>query len=283
MNKNLLLLISVYLLPIILYSFEEKCYLLALEGGGNKGAYQAGAFDILANNLNSSINQYNVISGVSIGALNGGLLVQYKEGEEKEAAKSLLNLWFNISSSKIYEEWPLGILDGLFFHSGILSVEPLKKLINEHFTRNISRKFSFGSTNANNGTFKRFTENNVFSREDHINAILASSAFPIIFPKVNFENTSYIDGGVLSNLDVAGGIFRCRETIKDDKNIIVDVIMCSGRKIIDEVVEDFNAFQMIFRTYELEAYKSSLEVLLKAFEDFPDVTFRFLSYLFYFY
>jgi predicted acylesterase/phospholipase RssA len=36
---------------------------------------------------------YDVIAGVSIGAINAALFSIYKRGDEKEAIQNLLNLW----------------------------------------------------------------------------------------------------------------------------------------------------------------------------------------------
>lgn len=61
-------------LPIIIFIFLEKafsiktktneyCYGLALEGGGTKGVYQAGAYQAFADYLSSEQMEYNVVSG----------------------------------------------------------------------------------------------------------------------------------------------------------------------------------------------------------------------------
>lgn len=50
---------------------NTKVYAVALEGGGAKGAYEIGAWQA----LNEAGIQYNAVSGTSVGALNGALMV----------------------------------------------------------------------------------------------------------------------------------------------------------------------------------------------------------------
>lgn len=61
---------------------QDHCYALALEGGGDKGAYQAGALsEILRHHGDESV-QYDVISGIGVGAINGAHLASFEKGQE---------------------------------------------------------------------------------------------------------------------------------------------------------------------------------------------------------
>src|SRR6056297_56655 len=71
---------------------QKENYGLVLEGGGAKGAYHIGAAKALAE-LDIKIGG---ISGTSVGALNGAMLIQ----DDLEKA---YNLWYNIKPSKVYE------------------------------------------------------------------------------------------------------------------------------------------------------------------------------------
>ena len=70
---------------------EDK-YGLVLEGGGAKGAYHIGVAKALSE-LNIEIGG---VSGTSIGALNGAMLIQNDLGK-------VYDLWYNIQPSKVYE------------------------------------------------------------------------------------------------------------------------------------------------------------------------------------
>ncbi|MFW5986330.1 MAG: patatin-like phospholipase family protein, partial [Halanaerobiales bacterium] len=67
-------------------------YGLVLEGGGAKGAFHIGAYQALRE-MNININ---AITGTSIGALNGAMIVQ---GDFEEAYR----LWYNIKPSKVFD------------------------------------------------------------------------------------------------------------------------------------------------------------------------------------
>lgn len=60
-----------------------------MEGGGDKGAYQAGAIRGLFESLPKHESSYDVVSGVSIGAINGVGYSLHKPGNEDEATQWL--------------------------------------------------------------------------------------------------------------------------------------------------------------------------------------------------
>jgi NTE family protein len=62
---------------------------LVLEGGGDRGAYQAGAVRGLVENLPPKDVEYDVVSGVSIGAINAAGFSFFKPGKEDEASQYL--------------------------------------------------------------------------------------------------------------------------------------------------------------------------------------------------
>jgi predicted acylesterase/phospholipase RssA len=68
---------------------DEKCRVLALRGGGNKGAYEVGALKAFITVLDPKEIAYDVVEGVSIGGLNAAGLALYPKGQEKEAVEQL--------------------------------------------------------------------------------------------------------------------------------------------------------------------------------------------------
>ena len=72
---------------------EQKCRVLSLSGGGAKGAYEIGAMHYILNNLEAPHNQYDVISGVSVGAINALGYSRFAKGEEKAADEEMMRLW----------------------------------------------------------------------------------------------------------------------------------------------------------------------------------------------
>lgn len=270
MSSLYFLLLFLFLLPL---TSAETCRALVLEGGGDKGAYQAGAlakmFELIPNEI-----KYDVISGVSVGALNAAALAQFAIGDEGNMTNFLLDIWKNIQASDIYTDWTGGIIDGLIFRPSLYDTTPLYNFLKDHFTRPVQRKLSIGACNANNGSFVRFNED--LSKEDLIIAVRASSAMPMIFPYVNFMGDTYIDGGSVQNLDVAGAVERCREITDNMADIIVDVILCTGSHLPDVDQSQDKTLQMLSRYLQINSYQSALDDLLHAKVDFPNLNFRYV-------
>ena len=63
---------------------DGKCRVLALRGGGTKGAYEVGALKVMAEMLEPIDIAYDVFAGVSIGALNAAMLSTFERGDEAE-------------------------------------------------------------------------------------------------------------------------------------------------------------------------------------------------------
>ena len=75
----------------------SKTYAIALEGGGAKGAYEVGVWRA----LDEAGVRYNAVSGTSVGALNGALMVM------RDLPRAI-DAWSNIQISKIID---LGDMD----------------------------------------------------------------------------------------------------------------------------------------------------------------------------
>lgn len=111
---------------------KDKCYALALEGGGDKGAYQAGAVYTLAHELPEGQAEWDVITGISVGAINGAYLALFEEGDEKAATKDMLDLWRGLTREEVVVDWPNGgIARGILFKKGIYDDTPLKEYLDE--------------------------------------------------------------------------------------------------------------------------------------------------------
>jgi len=61
---------------------QKVCRALSLSGGGTKGAYEVGVLHKMARTLNGTDAQYDVISGISIGTVNGAFLSFFPLGQE---------------------------------------------------------------------------------------------------------------------------------------------------------------------------------------------------------
>src|ERR1019366_8582623 len=88
---------------------------LILAGGAARNSYQLGCLQYLLGNLQI---QYDLIIGVSSGAILGSFLGQYKPGQEKQSIDDLSRLWKGIKTKDICKPWkPFGRIQAFYKHS----------------------------------------------------------------------------------------------------------------------------------------------------------------------
>ena len=180
---------------------------VVLSGGGSKGAYQIGVWRALRK-LNIS---YDLVTGTSVGALNGALMVQ------KDYLKGLW-LWYNMDFKLIFGEEikaDYNTKDG-------------KKEILKHYTKNIlldggmditklentvskvlnTKKFYKSPVDMGFVTFKLSKLEPMLMKKKNIKPeklkdylIASASCFPA-FKKKKIDNEDYIDGGIYDNLPI---------------------------------------------------------------------------------
>lgn len=250
----------------------QTCKALSLEGGGSWGAYEAGAIWALANMTKPGDIQWNVISGISAGALNTGALVQFPMGQEVAMSEFLLGVWNSLqNNSQIFVEWKGGLIDGLLFQRGLYNTDPLEKLVRTNFIYPIQRNFSVGSTNLDTGMLNTF--NNSIGNAA-IDAVMCSSAIPFVFPPHIFEGYAMADGGCIMNQDVFSAIGRCLE-IATEPNIIVDMIYDTPYAGLGNDTK-FKTLDVFSRTYDIIKYDSSVWYTYNAMVAYPQAHFRYL-------
>jgi len=160
---------------------------LVLSGGGAKGAFQVGAEKYLRQEKGYS---WDVIGGVSVGALNGTMLAMEKY-ERLEA------IWKTISSQAVYSgRFNLATLWKLYRGAkSIYSNDPLAAIVEREVEpENIVKELRVGTVSLNSG---RYT---VYSGDDPNikRAVLASTVVPVIWPPqyVSQECQMMVDGSL---------------------------------------------------------------------------------------
>ena len=262
---------------IIVKANVDKCNILSLEGGGDKGSYQAGVIKGLAYSSNDT--QWDVISGISVGAVNGAGISIYPKGQEKEASEFLIRKWKNITGpDSVYKNWqPYGIITGLLSKSGIFSTEPLKQFMDEILAKNLTlkRELIVGATNVKTGGFDIFDFKNL-SVNEYIFAILSSASVPFIFPTTNFQKNFYMDGGVKFSINIPSAIQKCRNLGFPDHKIVVDAVLCENNKMERIDTKNLKTIGVMFRTAEIFISDNSAMDLEEVGRIFPNVTLRYV-------
>jgi predicted acylesterase/phospholipase RssA len=206
--RTTILICSILLLA---YAKQDHCYALALEGGGDKGAYQAGALHEIIKHHNDETVAYDIVTGISVGAINGAGMANFEKGQENEAADFILELWRGLSKDEVYKNWHWGgVVRGILFKTGIYNDSPLIKYLTEHVEAP-KRKFLYGLVDAANGKYITMDETEPMDR--YINGIVGSATFPGVFPVMDKldKGKQYYDGGVARVVDIAGAVNYCKD------------------------------------------------------------------------
>lgn len=217
---------------------------LVLSGGGVKGAYQVGVLRHLLGELKT---RYDVICGVSVGALNGAFLAQYPIGQEVKAYEALGDIWSAVNNKRIWKRWfPFGKLHALWKKSALNS-EPLQKWVRSQLdpksVRASGKKLRVGAVSLDSGEYKAFGEDFVPLPD----AVLASSAFPGMFTPIKIQGSLWTDGGVRN-------ITPLKEAI-DLGAKEVDVIITSPNKPAPSFPKDPETLDIAERSIDLMSHE----------------------------
>lgn len=166
---------------------------LVLSGGGSKGAFQVGALKYLVGDRRCT---YDVLCGVSVGAINTAHIAQYARGTEKQSVVDLEKLWLDLTTRKVRKDWsPFGKLMALTRPS-LYNSHPLRQFLESHLSidkiRKSGRRLRLGVVSLNSGKYALFSE----ITKDLLGAVLASSSFPAMLLPIEIEGDLWTDGGV---------------------------------------------------------------------------------------
>ncbi len=160
---------------------------LVLSGGGAKGAFQVGAEKYLREEKGYT---WDIIAGVSVGALNGAMLAM-------EKYTRLEAIWKTICNNKVFSGKfnMLTFLRLYFGAKSIYSNDPLAGIVEREVEREkIVKDLRVGTVSLNSG---RYT---VYGGDDPNikRAVLASTVVPIVWPPqyVSNECQMMVDGSL---------------------------------------------------------------------------------------
>ncbi len=206
---------------------------LVLGGGGARGSFQVGMLEELI--INQKLD-FQIIRGVSVGALNASFLAQASnEGNPQanlvEKVEALSRLWLEEikGNSSVYKN-RLGYPGLVLGTDSLYSLKPLVELIQKNLSldelQNSGRNFAVGTVSLVSGYYHSWTP----QQPDFVNKLLASASIPVIFPPVNFpqEKDILVDGGVRNITPLTSAlqedpdevyVLLTSRTIRDGKNL----------------------------------------------------------------
>ena len=99
--------------------------------------------------------EYDVVSGISVGSLNGIAMSSIPIGKEDEYEPLVMGIWKNVVASEVFNLWPGGILEGITDHSALFDDDPLFELLFEQLEgRTLNRELVIGTSDMNTGLYK---------------------------------------------------------------------------------------------------------------------------------
>lgn len=173
---------------------------LVLGGGGARGAFQVGMLEELV--IRRGLD-FQILRGVSVGALNASFLAQAATQGDSLAnlqakVAELKTLWLSAieGNHSVYGHRAGGFAALAAGADSLYTVEPLKKLVKTHLDikalRTSGRDFAVGTVSLVSGRYQEWTP----AEKDFLQKLIASTAIPVVFPYVDTGDDVLVDGGV---------------------------------------------------------------------------------------
>jgi NTE family protein len=171
---------------------------LVLAGGGTRGAVQIGMLQVLTEHGFVPDRIY----GCSVGAMNG---VAFAGDPTRRGVERMTEIWTSLTRDAVY---PQGRLHGPWLYvrqrDSVYANDGLRKVVTdgigfEHLEDAVI-PVEVVATSLTDGRERWFTFGPA------VEAILASSAIPTLFPPVEIDGERFIDGAVVNNVPVRRAI-----------------------------------------------------------------------------
>ena len=266
--------ISLLLLIFGSASAQKKvCRALAMSGGANRGAYEAGVNYGLAHLLPLEEVQYDVVTGISAGSVNAFAMSLWSVEDSVKMTEWVVDMWRNLTSEDVYQMWPGGFEQGLANESGLLDDSPLLTYISNVASQfsGFKRKITVGSVDVNTGDFKTFSEDSDY--KDFPRRVVASASIPVVFPHMQIDNMTLVDGGARYMVNVASAVERCMEEVDDQSQITVDVSYCFGIELDHINYTSGSAITNYLRYFYLAAWNKFMDDFTETQKAFPNVNY----------
>ncbi len=227
MLNKVVSLTTLFILADQLVSTQQNvCRAIAFSGGGSKGAFEAGVVYGLNHAGNPADFAWDVVSGVSAGALNSGGISLWAPSQGIEMSEWMEQLWLSLTNDQVYKEWPNTVIDGLFNKAGFFDNSPLLNLMTKLFNEKgkFQRQIVVSAVDVNTGKYQTF--DNSLGFDKFPTAVVASASIPFIFPHRDFDGYVLMDGSTAWNTNLASAVDECKKKGFADSSIILDIILC---------------------------------------------------------
>jgi len=255
---------------------------LVLSGGGSKGAYEIG----VCMALRKLGKKPDIVTGTSIGAINGVFVVQNN-------IRRALKLWKSISFSKIYDESSFPVCENAalseiyklyaksFITEGGMDISKIKDMFDKLYN---PKKFFSSSIDYGLVTFNLSLNKPIFMTKTDLapdtvkDYVLASASCYPAFKPYKIGNDLFIDGGYYDNMPI-----NLATQLGADEIIAVDLRAVGFKRPNNEnvpvtVITPRNkivSFLVFDRTKSCEAVKFGYNDTMKTYGIFDGNVFTF--------
>ena len=204
-----------------------KCNALVLSGGSNNGAWEVGVMWGLTTYGDPTDYYWDVISGISAGAINTAGTAGWKPEEVVEMNQYLSDAWLNQTNDQVWVQRPGGPIHNLLFDPSFLDDSPALTHMQEIMSvrTEYGRKVSVGAVDVNSGEFVEFNQKNT-NYFEFAQAGLSSGSIPGVFPPQHFKGYVLMDGGTVWDVNINSAINQCHEMGATDSEITIDILVC---------------------------------------------------------
>lgn len=214
---------------------------LVLSGGGARAAYQVGAIRALSELVGGKASPFNVLAGLSAGAINAASLATGAD-DFPHAVDVLSETWLSLTPDAVYrtdvpklatlgvrwlKDLTTGGVIGRSRANYLLDTSPLRALLErridiekipQHVKSGALRGVAVSATNYLTGTIVSFFDahpdvkpwirhDRIATREElSLEHVMASAAIPIFFPPVSIDGRPFGDGGVRMTTPISPAI-----------------------------------------------------------------------------
>lgn len=210
---------------------------VVLSGGGSRGAYEVGVLSYIFGDLARKLGRQptiDVISGTSVGAVNGAFLASSVDDLARGVAR-LEALWAELELSSVVN---FGFRQAASLHrvllggrrpTGLFDASPLIRMVEDTIDWKAIAQFlrdgrlsalTVSATRVNTGRPTVFIDHKASMTLPHLpnravrvrgarigpRHVLASAAIPLVFPAVDVAGDFYVDGGLRLNTPMAPAI-----------------------------------------------------------------------------
>ena len=190
----------------------SKTYAVALEGGGARGAYQAGIWKA----LNEQGFKYNAVSGTSVGALNGAIMAMNDQALSEELWNNMdFSLVMKVDGRMMKTLFDRGLLEveirdlsnnlKSFFREKGVDVTPLRSLISQKVDPEAIKNSGvrlFVSTFSVSDRRGLDIEASALPEQELYDMLMASAYFPG-FKSELMKGKRYADGGFANSVPIS--------------------------------------------------------------------------------